>query len=190
MAVETRHDDWKVIHKQEVLMNRQHIFGIFILVAVLVIAASCGQTPTALPAEPTGTPTESTGEQPTAAGTPTAEPTVEEPKASETPSATPPAATPEDAPTATPTQAAEDEGTPVEGWIGTVRDLPPGNQFGQVFVREDGEEYDIGATNDAAWDVIMEAKETGAQIKVWGTLYTGVPASEARHIEVERVSVP
>jgi hypothetical protein len=154
-----------------------------ILVAALVIAGSCTTAPTALPADPTATPTESAGEQPPATETPTARPTATAPTDTATPAHTPTGA-PE---TATP--VSKDEGTPVEGWIGTVRDLPPGNQFGQVFVRDDSERYGIGATNDAAWEVITEAKETGAEIKVWGTLYTGVPASEARQVEVERVSV-
>jgi hypothetical protein len=136
--------------------------------------------PAAEPTEP-----EPTAPAPTATTAPAAEPTTTAPPSTYTSTPDP---TPTTAPS-TPTPAAEEEGTPVEGWVGTVRDLPAGNQFGQVFVREDSEAYDIGATNDAAWDAMMEAKETGAQLKIWGTLYTGVPASEARHIDVERVSV-
>jgi hypothetical protein len=174
-------------------MNRQHIVTfleglgaaskrrvLILIAAVLIIATGCDQAPTALPALPT----ETSGAEATATA-PKAEPTMTEPPSTHT-------STPEPTPTtapSTPTPVAEDEGTPIEGWVGTVRDLPAGNQFGQVFIREDGEDYDIGATNDAAWDVIMEAKESGAQLKIWGTLYTGVPASEARHIDVERVSV-
>lgn len=162
-------------------MDRRHVLRMLMLIAALILAVGCGQTPTALPVEPT----ESADAEPTAAPTATTAP-------SSTPTATAPAPNPETTPTAapdTPAPVEEQDGTPVEGWTGTVRDLPPGNQFGQVFVRDDGEEYGIGATGDAAWAVIREAKETGARIQVWGTLYTGVPASEARHVEVERLSV-
>ena len=164
-------------------MDRRHVLRMLVLLAALILAVGCGQTTTALPVEPT----ESAGAEPTAAPTATTAPS-----GTPTPTAPAPTSPPEATPTAapdTPAPVEEQDGTPVEGWIGTVRDLPPGNQFGQVFVRDDGEEYDIGATGDAAWAVIREAKETGARIQVWGTLYTGVPASEARHIEVERLSV-
>lgn len=83
--------------------------------------------------------------------------------------------------------SSEGEGEPVEGWVGTVVDLPPGNQFGQFFQREDGEEFGIGTPTDAVREQISEARSTGARIRIWGTLYTGVPATEARTIEVDRV---
>jgi len=86
-----------------------------------------------------------------------------------------------------PPQPPEDAGTPVDGWAGTVIKLPPGNQFGSYFSRDDGERFDIGATGDALRQQIDDARWTGAQIQVWGTLLTGVPAIEARHIEVERI---
>jgi len=82
-----------------------------------------------------------------------------------------------------------DDGELVEGWIGTVYQLPPGNQFGRSFIRDDGEEYGIGTTDDALRDRINEAAWVGARIKVWGTLHTGVPATEARQIEVTRLEV-
>jgi len=84
---------------------------------------------------------------------------------------------------------AEDNGEAVEGWTGSVYKLPAGNQFGQRFVRDDGEQYDISATHDATRQQMREAAWHGAHIKVWGTLHTGVPASAARHIEVERIEI-
>lgn len=83
----------------------------------------------------------------------------------------------------------EPEGEAVNGWLGTIVKLPPGNQFGQYFERDDGEQYDVGASDEAVWDVIREARSTSARVKVWGALFTGVPASEARHIEVERIEI-
>ncbi len=172
-------------------MNRQYLNQIVMMIVaatILLAASGCRQTPTALPALPTATASPVTEPEATATETPVVEPTVTEtPVTTSTPEPT--AETTATALPGTPTPATEDENTPVEGWIGIIRDLPAGNQFGQVFMRDDGEAYDIGATSDAAWDVIREAKETGVEVKVWGTLYTGVPASEARHIEVERISV-
>jgi hypothetical protein len=77
----------------------------------------------------------------------------------------------------------------VDGWVGTVVKLPPGNQFGRYFRRDDGERFDIGSTDDVLRQRINEVQWTGAQIQVWGELFTGVPATEARHIEVERLEV-
>ena len=88
-----------------------------------------------------------------------------------------------------PPEPPEDAGTPVDGWIGTVVKLPPGNQFSSYFLRDDGERYDIGTTDDALRQQIDDARWTGAQIQVWGALFTGVPATEARHIEVERIEL-
>lgn len=89
-------------------------------------------------------------------------------------------------PAPAPTESATE---PVDGWIGTIVKLPPGNQFGSYFRRDDGERFDIGATDEALRQQINEARWTGAQIQVWGELFTGVPATEARHIEVERLNV-
>jgi hypothetical protein len=56
-------------------------------------------------------------------------------------------------------------------------------------VRDDSEQYGISTTEDAIRQRLSEATWRGARIKVWGTLHTGVPASAARHIEVQRVEV-
>ncbi len=93
-----------------------------------------------------------------------------------------------DLPTPTPVPSSQTEGEPVEEWIGTVIKLPPGNQFGRYFLRDDGERFDIGTTDDDLRQQIDEAQWTGAQIQVWGILFTGVPAAVARHIEVERLA--
>ena len=90
------------------------------------------------------------------------------------------------APTPVPEEGAAE---PVDGWVGTVVKLPPGNQFGSYFLRGDGERFDIGATTDALRQQINDATWTGAQIQVWGELFTGVPATEARHVEVERIEI-
>ena len=83
----------------------------------------------------------------------------------------------------------ENEGERVDGWIGVIVQLPPGNQFGQYFLRADGEKYDIGSEDDSIRQQIAGLRGTDQQIKVWGTLFVGVPATEARHIEVSRIEV-
>lgn len=57
------------------------------------------------------------------------------------------------------------------------------------FAREDGERFDIGSADADMTQQITEVRWTGAQIRVWGRLFTGVPATEARHIEVERMEI-
>jgi hypothetical protein len=97
------------------------------------------------------------------------------------------------APTPTPQESAteppEAAQEAVEGWVGTIIKLPPGDQFGHYFERDDGERFDIGSADASITQQINEARWTGAQIRVWGQLFTGVPAVEARHIEVERIEV-
>jgi hypothetical protein len=82
-----------------------------------------------------------------------------------------------------------DQGTPIDGLTGTIRDLPAGNQLGQIFVQEDGTQYHLTATTDSVWATIRQAKESGARVKIWGTLHHGVPASEARTLVVERIGI-
>ncbi len=102
----------------------------------------------------------------------------------------PPTPIPTDPPPLVPTEGLqEDEGMAVEGWVGTVIDLPAGNQFGQLFRRDDGEEYGLGTPTAAVREQVSEARGTGARVKVWGTLYTGAPADQARTIEVERMEI-
>jgi hypothetical protein len=82
-----------------------------------------------------------------------------------------------------------DEGEAAEGWTGSVYQLPPGNQFGRVFVRDDGEKHGIGTEDEVIRRQIDDAAWEGAHIRIWGTLRTGVPATEARHIQVDRLEV-
>ena len=97
------------------------------------------------------------------------------------------------APTTAPVGTAVATATPlpsgVDGWKGTVIKLPPGNQFGQYFQREDGQRFGIGTTDDALHELIHAASYSGQAIRVWGELQTGVPATESRYIDVQRVEV-
>jgi len=88
-----------------------------------------------------------------------------------------------------PTPAPEEATEAVDGWAGRIVKLPPGNQFGHYFERDDGQRFDVGSTDEAINQHIAEVRWTGAHIRVWGRLFTGVPAIEARHVEVERLEV-
>jgi hypothetical protein len=90
------------------------------------------------------------------------------------------------APTPTPEEGATE---PMQDWAGVIVKLPPGNQFGHYFERDDGQRFDIGSTDADITQQINEVRWTGARIRVWGKLLTGVPAVEARHIEVERLEI-
>ncbi|MGD2166090.1 MAG: hypothetical protein PVH50_11255 [Anaerolineae bacterium] len=90
------------------------------------------------------------------------------------------------APTPTP-HPSDAQGEPVDGWVGTIVDLPPGNQFGQYFELEGGDEFGVATPTDSIRELVREAASTGARIMVWGKLYTGVPAGEVRTIEIERL---
>ena len=59
----------------------------------------------------------------------------------------------------------------------------------RYFERDDGERFDVGSADASITQQIYEARWTGARIQVWGRLFTGVPAVEARHIEVDMGSV-
>lgn len=78
---------------------------------------------------------------------------------------------------------------PVEGWVGTIVSLAPGSQFGDYFERDDGQRSSISAVTDTLRAQIEDARWTGAQIKVWGQLATGVPAYEGRSIQVARLEM-
>jgi len=78
---------------------------------------------------------------------------------------------------------------PVDGWVGRIVRLPPGSQFGDYFEREDRQRFGIGSADETLQEQIEDARWTGAQVKVWGQLLTGIPAYEGRQVQVERLEV-
>ena len=83
----------------------------------------------------------------------------------------------------------EDSIIGVEAWRGTIVKLPPGNQHGQIFRRDDGEEYGIDGVGDMLREQLSLYAWTGAQVQIWGELAVGGPSFSARHIAVERLEV-
>jgi hypothetical protein len=75
----------------------------------------------------------------------------------------------------------------VEGWVGVIGQLVPGSQFKDYFERDDGQRYGIEGASDALREQIAGYQWTGAQVRVWGRLYTDVPAYEGRSLWVERI---
>ena len=78
---------------------------------------------------------------------------------------------------------------PVEGWVGAIIKYPHGSQFDHYFERNDGQRSSISAMDADAVikQLIEEYRWTGAQVQVWGKLVRGIPAVEAREIQVERI---
>jgi hypothetical protein len=78
---------------------------------------------------------------------------------------------------------------PVDGWIGTIGRFAPGSQLSDYFVRDDGGKYGIQPLDgdETVRQFIGEHQWTGAQVKVWGRLMTGIPDMENRQIQVERI---
>ncbi len=90
-------------------------------------------------------------------------------------------------PPATATPAAE--GEVVEGWAGTILKQEPGNQLGPFFQRVDGQRCSVGSSDPALRKQIADLRGSGLMVRVWGRLFIGVPADQARHIEVERLEI-
>jgi hypothetical protein len=109
---------------------------------------------------------------------------VGEPPAPSPTSPPSPTPTPTPPPSPTPTQVVEE---PVDGWGGTIVQLLPGSQYKDYFERDDGQRYSIEGADDTVREQIEEYRWTGAQVRVWGQLYTDVPAYGGRNIQVERI---
>ena len=75
----------------------------------------------------------------------------------------------------------------VDGWVGTIVQLPPGSQHKDYFERNDGQRFGIEGANDTVGEQIREYRWTGAQVRVWGQLHTNVPSYAGRNIQVERI---
>ena len=77
----------------------------------------------------------------------------------------------------------------VDGWAGTLVNLPSGSQHTHYFERADGQRYGIGAIEDTVSYRIEQLRWTAEQIRVWGTLRADVPSYAGRYIEVQRLEV-
>jgi LysM repeat protein len=77
----------------------------------------------------------------------------------------------------------------VDGWQGSIVNLPAGSQHAYYFKRTDGQGYGIGAATDAAGSQLEAVRWTGEAIRVWGTLRTDVPSYAGRYIAVERLEI-
>jgi putative hemolysin len=76
---------------------------------------------------------------------------------------------------------------PFEGWVGTIVNLPPGQQLDDYFERDDGERYGISGADDIVQQQIEDYRWTGAQVQVSGQLLSAVPDMENRQVLVERI---
>jgi hypothetical protein len=84
------------------------------------------------------------------------------------------------------------EPVPVDGWEGTIVDLPEGAQYDDYFVLA-GEfpvGFGIGSTHAGIAAELAGLRDTGIQARVWGQVEAGVLDAFGTHIEVERIEVP
>jgi hypothetical protein len=88
------------------------------------------------------------------------------------------------------------EPEPVEGWAGTVVGNEPGSQFDDFFVLA-GDfpvAYGIGPAPDENGELalagnLVQLRDSGKTIHVWGNLITGVPDAYGSQIQVTRIEV-
>jgi len=79
----------------------------------------------------------------------------------------------------------------VEGWEGTILSTPPGAQFDDIFQVADKSSTQLGieATDPTLAQQIIELRDTGSIIHVWGTLLSDVPDVNGAQIQVTRIEV-
>jgi hypothetical protein len=77
----------------------------------------------------------------------------------------------------------------VDNWTGRIINLPSGSQHTHYFERSDGQQFGIGAVDDALGSRIEGLRWSGQQFRVWGTLRTDVPGYGGQYIAVESLEI-
>ncbi len=77
----------------------------------------------------------------------------------------------------------------VDGWVGTIVALDPGEQYDDYFERDDGQRYGIETADPKLAKRLEMLRAEGAQVKVWGELLTDVPDVEGRQIRILEIEV-
>lgn len=83
------------------------------------------------------------------------------------------------------------ETSPVEDWIGTIVSNPPEAQFDDYFqlMDQEGSRYGIESLDEAIHQQLIDLRDSGKTIHVWGTLYENVPDAYGYQIEVTKIEV-
>ena len=83
------------------------------------------------------------------------------------------------------------ETSPVEGWVGTIVSNPPDAQFDDYFqmMDQEGSRYGIESLDEAIRQQLIDLRDSGKTIHVWGTLYENVPDAYGNQIEVTKIEV-
>ena len=76
--------------------------------------------------------------------------------------------------------------TAVEGWVGIVASNPPGAQYDDYFEDATGGRYGISSSDGQVLQKLIELRNTGRVIQVWGKLARGVPDVNGVQIDVTR----
>jgi hypothetical protein len=77
----------------------------------------------------------------------------------------------------------------VDGWIGTIVSSSPGAQFDDYFEvpGQSVSHYGIDGAEDALRARLIEVRDTGTYVRIWGTLERGVPDAYGVQIVVTRL---
>ncbi len=75
----------------------------------------------------------------------------------------------------------------VAAWVGQVHGLPDGAQFDDYFENPGGGRYGITSLDPEIEQQLVDLRDSGTRIRVWGVLYRGVPDVAESQIEVTRL---
>ena len=75
----------------------------------------------------------------------------------------------------------------IDGWVGTIVRFPRGFQLDDYFQRDDGQRFGISPITPTIQDEMIEHRWTGAQVRLRGRLFAGVPDLQTRQIRVEHI---
>jgi len=80
---------------------------------------------------------------------------------------------------------------PVDNWWGEIVSNPPGSQFDDYFQRQiaGGGQYGIESLDPDIQAQIVDLRDTGTTVFVWGTLHHDVPDYNAAQIQVTRLEL-
>jgi LysM repeat protein len=74
----------------------------------------------------------------------------------------------------------------VEGWVGVIVSNPPGAQYDDYFENRNGERFGIASSDPAVAQKLIDLRDTGKTVFLWGTLQRNVPDVNGVQIAVTR----
>ena len=75
----------------------------------------------------------------------------------------------------------------VEGWTGVIVGNPPGAQYDDYFENPNGKQYGVGSADASIAQKLVDLRDTGKIVFLWGTLEQNVPDVNGVQINVTRI---